>query len=146
MDTALEIRGGLKHFPGGARLADQLVQAIFRGTSPADEDAALEGAEPHTVIAAGTWLIQVNHVTALAAGMDPARLDYPGGGRGADLARGYARTPGPFEVCCSYCGGLMLVALAHAAAALFSALHGDKAGWRWQELAASLIAPPPPPF
>jgi|SRR5579859_489971 len=144
MDTALEARGQLEHFPAGVRLADQLVQTIFGGINPASDHAAFDGAELATVLAAASWLVQLNHVTALGAGIDPGRLEYPDGGRGTALARELARTRGPFEVCCSYCGGLMLISLAHAAAALFARLHGDKAGWRWQELAASVT--PPPPF
>jgi len=130
------------HLADGARHASYLVTAILAGERvmpvPESGEHAMAGA---------TFLGQLMFAMQLGNGTDPrqARQLLAAEGRGAELARGFLAA-GSVEICCDYCGSLMLLSLAAAAAGLVGELHGPGRGLgAWQALAGALMPPGYPP-
>jgi hypothetical protein len=129
------------HLADGARHASYLVTAIL-----AEERVMPMPESGEHAMAGATFLGQLMFAMQLANGGDPrqARQLLAGDGRGAELAHAFLAA-GTVEICCDYCGSLMLLSLAAAAAALLTGLHGPgRAEQAWQALAAALMPPAGP--
>lgn len=123
--------GLMRYFPASARAAARFTEAALdrepRPEFPAGED----------LVCAIDWLGQMMSITAVCNGTDPALLDF-GSGRGAEQAR-RLMSDGHVTACCDHCGQLLLMALVIGTAGLLLGLHGDKAAWHWQQLAAAML-------
>jgi hypothetical protein len=128
------------YLAGGSRWAGDLVAAVLAGDpvpdpKDGDGDMAMTGA---------TFLAHVLFTTQVATGADPhqARALLGDQGRGPELARRFLGA-GTVQVCCDYCGGLMVAALAAAAAGQMSSLHGELAPAAWAPQAHPIMPPQP---
>lgn len=121
----------------GSRYADRLVRLILADgdvPEPGDGDGDL-------AMSAATFLAHMLFLAQMASGADPHRASalLQEKGRGPDLARRFLGA-GTVEICCDYCGGLMVTALAAATAGQLGQLHGSaEAPRHWDALAAAII-------
>jgi hypothetical protein len=89
--------------------------------------------------AASVFLTQLLFMLNLANGKDPRNRELLAGeSRGYELARQYVASP-TLEVCCDYCGGLMVQAIANAVASMMKLMHGTDAAAIWDALTTAII-------
>jgi hypothetical protein len=89
--------------------------------------------------AASVFLTQLLFMLNLANGKDPRNRELlTGESRGYELARQYVASP-TLEVCCDYCGGLMVQAIANAVASMMKMMHGTDAATIWDALTTAII-------
>jgi hypothetical protein len=92
--------------------------------------------------AASVFLTQLLFMLNLANGKDPRNRELlTGDSRGYELARQYVASP-TLEVCCDYCGGLMVQAIANAVASMMKMMHGTDAAAIWDALTTAIIPRP----
>lgn len=89
--------------------------------------------------AASVFLTQLLFMLNLANGKDPRNRELlAGDSRGYQLARQYVASP-TLEVCCDYCGGLMVQAIANAVASMMKMMHGENAAASWTAFTTAII-------
>lgn len=121
------------HAAVGARDACNAVLRILRREPlPAAEHYDQDRAESGSV-----FLAQLLYAIRLANGTDPRSMLPAPGGRGAELARQFILGD-VVQVCCPYCGILMMQAVAHLVADRMEHMHAAGAPAKWQGLTAAL--------
>ncbi len=121
------------HAAIGARDACNAVARILRREPlPAAEHYDQDRAESGSV-----FLAQLLYAVRLANGLDPRSTLPAAGGRGADLARQFVLGE-VVQVCCPYCGILMMQAVAHLIADQMERMHAGSAAAAWQGLTAAI--------
>jgi hypothetical protein len=127
----------------GAREALAEVSLILGGGPFREPPAELE--EPGVPESASVFLGQLMFALNLANGRDPRDHELlEGENRGQKLARAFM-SRATVEVCCDYCGGLMVQAIANAIAAMMRQIHGNDAAPAWDGFMKAIIPRQQPP-
>lgn len=121
----------------GSRTGAKEVELILSGGPFREPPAAYDA---HGIPeAASVFLAQLLFMLNLANGKDPRNPELlTGDSRGQELARQYIANP-TVEVCCDFCGGLMVQAIANAVASMMKMMHGTDAAAAWEAFTGAII-------
>jgi hypothetical protein len=124
----------------GAQTALAEVGLILGGGPFAEPPDQLE--EAGIPESASVFLGQLMFALNLANGRDPRNQELVDGEtRGQKLARAFLSNA-TVEVCCDYCGGLMVQAIANGVATMMRQIHGTDAENAWEAFTRAIVPRP----